>query len=87
MPSRQETIVSALLVQNRCIFTFTLTLKNIFYSILYFFKSSQYRAKAWCNSWIILRAFDPRSYKKRIVILCTTILACFVSFMVILMAV
>ena len=76
--------MSFLLAQNRFFLMIKSTINNLIYSILYFFKSSQYHAKAYCSSWIILHAFDPRLYKKRIVILCATILALFVSFMVIL---
>jgi hypothetical protein len=87
MPDRPKNAMSSLLVQNRFVLMFTSTVNKFIYSILYFFISSQYRAKAWCNSWIILRAFDSRSYKKRIVILCTTVLAIVVLLMVILTAI
>jgi hypothetical protein len=84
MSDRPQNAMSSLLVQNRFILLFKSTINNLIYSILYFFKSSQYRTKAYCSSWIILHAFDPLLYKKRIVILCATILALFVSLMVIL---
>ena len=87
MPDKPKDTASSLLVQNGFILTLTSVINQAVYSILYFFKSLQYRAKAYCNSWIILRAFDRRSYKKRIVIFCSIICVVSVSLIIILTAV
>jgi hypothetical protein len=87
MPDRPENALRSPLIYNRFVLMFKSMVNTFVYSILSFFKSSQFRARAYCNSWIILRAFDSRSFKKRIVILCATVLALIISLMVILTAV
>ena len=73
-----------LVVQNGIFLTLTAAINRVMYAILYFFKSSQFRAKAWYASWIILRAFDRRSYYKRIIIFCSTMCVVTVSLIIIL---
>jgi hypothetical protein len=87
MADTPKNAAGSLSAQNGLTLTLTSAINRIVYSLLHFFKSSQFRAKAWCNSWIILRAFDSRLYKKRIVIFCSTMCVIAVSLIIILTAV
>jgi hypothetical protein len=76
-----------LLIHNQLVHELRSAYGKIIYSTLYNVKSIQFSLIAWSRSWTILYTFDPKEWKKRIIIISAVCLALIVSFAVIMTSV
>ena len=74
----------ALFLHNKFVFTLRSSLHSFLYRFLYFFTSTRYRIKAHGTSWVILKAFDPSLFIKRIITIVATFVALIVALITIL---